>query len=837
MNIAIDVLAILGPDSKNRGIGNYTTSHLKKLFEEDKVNNYFLLNFYEDTCLKDILNYPDNVSEHYFYLGRDGYLGKGEKFQEIFGGIIKNFIFVNNIDIFYFTSPFDSLISYDMSWFKGLKTAATLYDIIPYIFKKKYLPNKTHYTNYLNKIEKLIQVDKLFAISNSAKEDLVNNFQVDPNKIEVIYSGTDEWFKTIKFKDTEINKVKNLYNITDDFIMCTGGDDDRKNIDGLIIAYSKMPKELISKFQLVVACKLSQASEERYYRLATENNIRDRVILTNFVPLNHLILLYNIAHIVAFPSKYEGFGLPVVEAMACGTPVLTSNNSSLGEIANGAAILVDPFDSDDISKGLVKILTETDLDDLTQKGYECIKKFTWQKVAHSTHLGLGKLEIDNNQLPISNKKIAFFTPLPPIQSGISDYSVDILNKLSNFFTIDVYIDQGYKPNINFREGISIFNHNKFESKQDEYHEVIFQMGNSEYHTYMFKYIQKYSGVVVLHDFNIHGLLYHMANKQTNMDNYKEYLSEDYDSDFVNNYIEEILKGIGTVNIFGLPTNGVVTNYAKKIIVHSDYAKKLLLEKDISRNVEKIFLYAEIKELKNKKELREKYGVHEDKIIISAFGHIHETKRIMPILKAFKQLSDRYNDILLHLVGKPSASIEDDMKQYINKNNLNSKVLITGYTELEEFEEYIDLTDICLNLRYPYNGESSASLMRILSKGKCVLVNDLGSFSEIPNNCCVKLASPENLTEETEVEMILNKLEMLILKPEKINELGDNARKYAEEYLDIDKIIDQYVSFINKPVRYEITNQTIEEMTEYIVRNYGLDNNELYEVAKTLSYCK
>ncbi|RKJ58743.1 hypothetical protein D7X33_29675, partial [Butyricicoccus sp. 1XD8-22] len=92
MNIAIDVLAILGSGSKNRGIGNYTTSQLKALFKQDKENRYFLLNFYEDVNLKEILGYSDNVTEHYFYLGKDGFIGKSDEFQALLGGIVKRFI-------------------------------------------------------------------------------------------------------------------------------------------------------------------------------------------------------------------------------------------------------------------------------------------------------------------------------------------------------------------------------------------------------------------------------------------------------------------------------------------------------------------------------------------------------------------------------------------------------------------------------------------------------------------------------------------------------------------------------------------------------------------------
>jgi glycosyltransferase involved in cell wall biosynthesis len=837
MNIAIDVLAILGLGSKNRGIGNYTTSQLRSLFEIDKDNKYFLLNFYEDISLKDMLNYSENVSEHYFYLGKEGFLGKNKEFKGIFSDLIKKFIITYDIDVFYITSPFDSKISYDMEWFSGIKTIATLYDIIPYVFKERYLKDKIFFNEYMSMINNLKKCDKILAISQSAKDDIIKHFQIESDKINVIYAGADNDYKKININSTEAEDLKYMYNIKDNFIMCTGGDDERKNIADLIVAYSHMPKRLIDNYQLVVACKLSPASVARYYDIAQKHSVRDQVILTNFVPLEHLIMLYNLAHVVAFPSQYEGFGLPVIESMACGTPVLTSNNSSLGEIAEGAAVLVDPFDIKHITRGLVEILERSDLNDLIEKGYERIKMFTWNKVSQSTLTAMNAFKVVNRNREYTPNKIAFFTPLPPLQSGISDYSVGILNRLSKYFLIDVYIDKGYSPNCNLSENITIYEHNQFVSKKHEYHEVLFQMGNSEFHTYMMKYIKAHPGIVVLHDYNLHGLLQLLADKYNGLEKYKEFLYEDYNKDDVDKYVNDFRTGRTPLKIFELPCNGVVTNYAKKIIVHSDYAKRLLLEKNINRNIVKILHYAEIKGGLEKKEARNKLNIAEEQLILSAFGHIHETKRIIPIIKAFKRLSDKYNHITLYLVGKPVLSIKDEIEDYIQVNDLGARIIITGYTDLNNFEEYIDASDICLNLRYPYNGETSGSLMRILSKGKCTLVNDLGSFSEIPNDCCIKLESPEFLQESDEVVMIFEKLEEMISSPELISMIGNNARRFAEENLDIENIADQYAAVIHHSHNSNITESMLKGLRDYIIQNQGANVEELYRLAKTLAYVK
>ncbi|MFD3259455.1 glycosyltransferase [Paenibacillus lentus] len=836
MNVAIDTLAILGPGSKNRGIGNYTTNQLKKLFEIDKENKYFLLNFYEEIQLRDLLDYDGNVSEHYFNLGINDFLAKDSKYGYIVGEIIKKFIIDNKIDVFYITSPFDGSIRYQLDWLKGTTVVATVYDIIPYLFKEKYLSEKVTYKEYMYNLNNVIQVDKMLAISESVKHDVINQLKVNESKIDVIFAGVDESFEEKEYSPSEYQEVKDAYEIDDAFILCTGGDDERKNIGELIIAFAKLPKYMIEKYQLVVACKLSKHSESHYKDLARKHKIADRVVLTNFVPHDHLIKLYNLAYAFAFPSKYEGFGLPVIEAMACGTPVLTSNNSSLGEIAQGAAILVNPFDISDITRGLIELLEKDDLDELVRKGFDKVEKFTWEKVAINTLEAFKSLiqidKVTGNKSEVIRNKIAFFTPLPPLESGISDYSVDILNELSSYFDIDVYIDNSYDANCSLMENINVLKHPLFLEKSEDYLDIIYQVGNSQYHSYMLKYIREYPGTIVLHDYNLHGLLHLESTKQGELNVYKEFLYEDYGSEIIDSYIDDLKKGRTNIKEFDLPTNGAVTNYAKKIIVHSDYAKRLLLEKNIGRTVKKILLYSKSEEIKNNSNLRADLNIPNDAIVISAFGHIHETKRIVPIIKAFNLLQKKYENVRLYLVGKPSPSITQELEDLIINNDLEDKVVVTGFTELSVFEDYIDASDICINLRYPYNGETSASLMRILGKGKCSLVSDLGSFSELPDDCCIKLRCAEGLSEYQEVQDIFVNLSQLIDNPRLFSSISENARKYAKENLNLTSISKQYRDYILKSVNNTISETVIKNLSD-ILRDYNKD--ELYKLSLTLAY--
>jgi glycosyltransferase involved in cell wall biosynthesis len=842
MNIAIDVLGILSPDSKNRGIGNYTTNQLKALFQLDKSNRYFLLNFYENTSLKPLLNYSENVTEHYFYLGQDNFLSRDNQFINVFGQLIKKFIKDNQIDVFYFTSIFDINMNYDLEWFGDVKLFSTLYDIIPYIFKDRYLNSKEMLRLYLSWVEKIKKMDTVLAISQSAKDDLIRCFNVDSKRINVIYAGVDDSFRKLDLSEKEKEQIRARYNISGPFIMCPAGDDERKNIAGMIEAYSKIPGHLISQYQLVIVCKLSPGSMESYKNIARKHKVEDRVIFTNFVPLDDLVKLYNMAHIVAFPSKYEGFGLPVVEAMACGTPVLTSNNSSLGEIAIDAAVLVDPFNVKDIAKGLTDILEKSNQEELIQRGFERVKQFSWSDVASKTLAAF--MQSKNNQSHIQlhadtkRKKLAFFTPLPPIKSGIADYSVDVLNKLSKDFEIDVFIDKNYTPDVKFISEIRIFSYDKFADMKEQYDEIVFQMGNSEYHIYMIKYIQECAGekgVLVLHDANLHGLVYFMAQQNNDSDFYRNVLIHDYNEHLVNEYISDLNSGKTHLKIYEMPCNGFVTKYVRKIIVHSDYAKKQLLNKDIGLSVAKIPHYAKINELHDKDSARTKLNIPLDSIVLASFGHIHESKRIMPIVKAFHEMSKGNDRLRLYLVGKPAESIKNELYDYINHNDLTGKVVVTGFVDLESFEMYIDAADICLNLRYPYNGESSGSLARILAKGKCVIVNDLGSFSEIPDNSCVKLPSPELLDIEEEVKLIIREVNNLLSDCDRIKSIKINAREFAEKELNLNHVANLYRKVI-------LNHYSSKDINEHLINSIGKFLNDcgeedLYRLAQTLAFIK
>lgn len=841
MNIAFDATAILGPMSKNRGIGNYALSQFRMMIKNDTENKYFLLNCFEPFSLFEDPKDAGLVHEEYFYAGKDRFLIQNEKYKAVFGQIVKEFIRKNDIDVFYITSPFESnCYLYDREWFADVKVVVTVYDIIPYVFRERYLADKTTYHWYMKCVDMLRWCDKLLVISESVKTDLINYLQFPPDKIECIWGAVDERYQVVPITESDKDYFRNKFGIQNKFIMCTGGDDDRKNIAGLIEAYSRIGDKLIKEYQLVIVCKLSKESEERYYGLSDKLGIKDRVVLTNFVSYEDLVKLYNMADLMAFPSQYEGFGLPVVEAFASGTAVLTSNNSSLVEIAGDAAYLVDPFSIQDIARGLKEALLDENRNVMAEKGFEQLKKFQWEVVADDAIRAINSLDFSGAEKEenTEKKKIAFFTPLPPVQSGISDYSVDILNGISKYFDVDVFVDSGYEPVCELQGNIKVYNHKRFDPKT-KYFDIIYQMGNSEYHFYMYPYVKKYKGTVVLHDYNLHGAVQYKALfQEKDYDLYRNYLLEDYSTQRVDEYIGDLKAGKTSLAVYDMELNGFITNYANKIIVHSDEAREKLLKKDIARDVRTIRHYAAIEKLADAEKAKEKLGYKKEDVVFAAFGHMHTTKRVVPILKAFAKLCKEYDDAKFVFVGKLDEGIKKVFYDLVNSNRLGDKVKVTGYTELDEFIEYIDATDVCLNLRYPYNGETSGSLMRILAKGKCVLINDIGSFGEIPDGACVKLPNVETMvSEEAEVEFIYKEMRALLEEPEKRAAIGKAARKYAEENLDINIVCRQYAEYILQNRRNVLNEQLLREIRTNELLPKGYNDMEIGLLAKTLAYCK
>ncbi|MCK4891790.1 MAG: glycosyltransferase family 4 protein, partial [Candidatus Pacebacteria bacterium] len=232
------------------------------------------------------------------------------------------------------------------------------------------------------------RANAVIASSEAAKNDLKNNFEISEDKIKVIYNAFDEKF----FKGasvSEIQKVKEKYKIDGEYVLFMNTIKPLNNLARLIEAFSKLRlllkgKKPNSNYKLVLAGKSGWMSGE-IHQIAKDFGLKNEVIFPGYIDPKDLNALFAGADVFVSIPIYEEFGAPVLEAMACGVPVICSNVSSLPEITGGSAVMVDPYDINGIKSAVLKILDNDKLrDDLKKRGLEQAKKFHWKKTAKET---------------------------------------------------------------------------------------------------------------------------------------------------------------------------------------------------------------------------------------------------------------------------------------------------------------------------------------------------------------------------------------------------------------------------------------------------------------------
>ncbi len=222
------------------------------------------------------------------------------------------------------------------------------------------------------------RADLILADSDATGRDLVELFGVDPERVQTLYSGVESLFCPVT--DTnQLADVRARYKLERPFILSVGTIEPRKNLARLVQAFSLLRGN--ADMELVLAGGRGWLSEE-IYTAPAKFGAADRVRFLGFVPDPDLPALYSLAALFVYPSLYEGFGLPVLEAMACGSPVITSNNSSLPEVAGGAGLLVEPREVEGLAAAMQRLLDDAGLRrDLARRGLERAGRFSWEASA------------------------------------------------------------------------------------------------------------------------------------------------------------------------------------------------------------------------------------------------------------------------------------------------------------------------------------------------------------------------------------------------------------------------------------------------------------------------
>lgn len=383
MKIGIDCSLVL---SQMAGIGQYTFNLVKNLIKLDQENNYLLYPVFEYN--RDYSFYVKNLQElkhqnvKIAYQNLPKKIVKGlwnKKLSNFNSNLIdlENYLKFGNIDLLHSTT------FYLPKFKKKCTKVVTIYDV-------SFMTHPEHHTaetieNCTKGTKEAVNIaDIILVISEHTKKDLIEYFKVSADKIIVTYLGKDESFRKVN-DSIFINNFLAKHNLPKDYILFVGSLEPRKNVKGLIKAYAQLSEQLKQNYPLVITGAKGWLNSD-IYPLVQDLKLEKYLHFTGYITQEEMPLLYSQSSLFVYPSLYEGFGLPVLEAMACEVPVITSNISSIPEITGeNGAILINPNNDEELSNKIKEVLESSILaENLAKNGKLQSEKFSWENCAKET---------------------------------------------------------------------------------------------------------------------------------------------------------------------------------------------------------------------------------------------------------------------------------------------------------------------------------------------------------------------------------------------------------------------------------------------------------------------
>lgn len=685
-------------------------------------------------------------------------------------------------DIVLVTSLFegleDSITSIaSLAW--NAPTAVVLYDLIPLIFRHPYLDDPVAEAGYENKLGHLRRADLLLAISESSRQEGIRYLEFAPEACINISTAADPEFKPMLIDTARERQVRDQYRIERPFLMYTGGIDYRKNIEGLIRAYAQLPEPLRSGHQLAIVCSVQPDARAALDELAEQVGLApDDLVLTGFVPEEDLLALYNLCKAFIFPSSHEGFGLPALEAMACGRAVIASNTSSLPEVIGRDDALFDPFSTSSIVNMIERVLRDEDFrESLERHGLAQAQRFSWDITGRRAIEAMEKWHVEHilppdllNELTTRRKKLAYVSPLPPEHSGISDYSAELLPRLAQHYDIDVIVLQDSVSDPWIRANCAVRDAAWFRDNAAGYERVIYHFGNSHFHRHMFELLDEIPGVVVLHDFFLSGLISYMDGTGYTREFWTESL---YQSHGYKPLLErQRAENIGDI-IWAYPCNNQVLEAALGVIVHSTTSCRLAQQwygADSADDWQIIpHLRVEAREIDRDKS-RAALEIGDDKFVVCSFGVLGPMKLNHRLIDAWlvSSLADDPRCILVFVGENQQDDYGNALVEKISQAGAHAQIRITGWADVSTFRHYLAAADVGVQLRTLSRGETSGTVLDCMNYGLATIVNANGSMADISDSAVVKL--PDAFADEQLVNALENLRDPVIRQ-----RLGHNAR--------------------------------------------------------------
>lgn len=416
-----------------------------------------------------------------------------------------------------------------------------------------------------------------------------------------------------------------------------------------------------------------------------------------------------------------------------------------------------------------------------------------------------------------------------MKTGISDFSEELLPYLKKYMDIDLFVSDYIPSNKIINDNFKTLHIKEYGDSniRNKYDIAVFHVGNNyQFHKEIVDTYCNYGGILELHDISLH---HYLAEDILTTHDKKKYIDimkychgskgEKVAKEYLNGHISSPWES----KSLEFTVCKHLIDKADGIIVHSDFAKQMIKGMNAKSKVINIPLHTPdiIKDFEsNKFESKKVLGINNDEFVMGAFGHVTANKRILQILDALNLMKkSEYTNFKLFIVGQVSGL---DIEKKVKDLDLEQNIIITGFTTLEQFKTYMGACDVCLNLRYPTQGESSASLHRMLGMGKPVLVTNIGAFEEYSDDSVVKVPF-----DDSETRKIFESLTRLISDKDLLNGMSKKAYEYAMTNFNIEKNAKIYHNYFQDIFNGTFSDDYIETFIDKLME-LGLSDDNYVE---------
>ncbi len=714
--IAFDLQALQSSAHGERGIARYVADLARTLSaQHPDVVDAFLWN--------DELPFVDRFHD----------LGLGDRlrsFSDVRGA---------SFDLLHVNSPFEALPLADCAVpIRARRTVTTCYDLIPYRFPSVYLSDPATSARYRTRLGALIASDFVVTDSKSAADDIVELLGVSPSRVAVIGAGVSEQFvpptRDLGSRLAQLRLA--VPGIEARYIFVPTGMDWRKNIKGALRAFSELEPSVRDRHQLVLSCRVTEPERRWLSDESNRHGIADRVLVTGYVTDEVLVLLYQTAELVVFPSYYEGFGLPVLEARRCGARVICSGVSSLPEVHPDPRATFNPFDHEHFAAVLGRSLADAPfgavLDGVPDPGFD------WTDSSNRLVGVYRRLltELADERPPARRRRLGVATILPPTPSGIADHSVRLLEAIGQIDGVEpVAFVAGTASGIAGSVPYAVHELATLPAHwvAGDLDAVLYCFGNNQFHRDLLESLRHVPGHVLLHDVRLRG----MFREQERIHVQARYYGlpercDDGDRDDEVGGGGDALEPAWEEPLFALP----VTRYAISVMVQSQHAAELV-RADAGVDARHVGPHPCAP--------HEPSSTPIGKPLVLSAGIASASKQTAKFVAAMRLLTAQ-GRCTAAIVGHGGGEFVDP----------HDEITVTGAVPDPDFESWLRRATLLVQLRAITNGESSGVVAHAMALGVPLVVSDIGAMAELLDDAVVKV--PVDISSEALAAVISDLLD-------------------------------------------------------------------------------